>query len=103
MVKEFAHFIREKGVIGLAVGLVIGGAVTKIVSSLVESFVAPLVGWVTGAAGSLSDMSWTVPMTDVTFTYGKFISNLIDFLAIMLVVYLVFVKSPLNKMDKKSD
>jgi large conductance mechanosensitive channel len=101
MLKDFAHFIREKGVLGLAVGLVVGAAVTKIVGSLVESFVTPLVGLLVGAAGNLADMSFTV--MGAVFKYGLFISNLIDFLAVMLVVYLVFVKSPLNKIDKKAE
>jgi large conductance mechanosensitive channel len=100
MLNDFANFIREKGVLGLAVGLVVGGAVTKIVGSLVESFVTPLVGLLVGAAGNMSDMAFTV--MGATFKYGAFISNLIDFLAVMLVVYLVFVKSPLNKMDKSA-
>ncbi len=100
MLKDFANFIREKGVLGLAVGLVVGGAVTKLVSSLVESFIAPLIGLITGAAGNFADAKFVVAGAE--FTYGSFISNLVDFLAVMLVVYLVFVKSPLNKMDKKS-
>ncbi len=101
MLKDFANFIREKGVLGLAVGLVVGAAVTKIVASLVESFVTPAVGILVGVAGNLADMSF-VFMGGV-FKYGLFISNSIDFLAVMLVVYLVFVKSPLNKIDKKAD
>ena len=101
MLKNFANFIREKGVLGLAVGLVVGAAITKIVASLVESFVSPLVGLLLGAAGNLNDITFTV--AGATFKYGMFISSLIDFLAVMLVVYLVFVKSPLNKMDQKSD
>lgn len=101
MLHEFAQFIREKGVLGLAVGLVVGAAITKLVASLVESFVTPIVGIVLGAAGNLSEMTFVV--MGATFKYGSFISNLIDFLAIMIVVYLVFVKSPLNKMDKKAE
>lgn len=102
MIKEFADFIREKGVIGLAVGIVTGGAVTKMVSSLVENLISPLVGSFTGAAGNLSDLVYTVPMTNITFKYGAVISSSIDLIAVLLVVYLVFVKSPLNKMDKKN-
>ena len=101
MLKEFANFIREKGVLGLAVGLVVGAAITKIVGSLVESFVTPLVGLLIGAAGNLTTMSFD--FMGATFKYGSFISNLIDFLAVMFVVYLVFVKSPLNKIDKKGE
>ena len=101
MLKDFANFIREKGVLGLAVGIVVGAAITKVVASLVESFVTPLVGLLLGAAGNLNEMMFT--FMGATFKYGSFISNLIDFLAIMVVVYLVFVKSPLNKMDKKAE
>jgi large conductance mechanosensitive channel len=99
--KEFISFIREKGVLGLAVGIIMGGAVTKIVNSIVENLINPLIGAITGAAGNLNSLSYTVPMTEVTFKYGAFISSLIDFVAVLAVVYFVFVKSPINKIDKK--
>lgn len=101
MIKEFAEFIREKGVLGLAVGIITGAAVTKMVSSIVDNLLSPLVGAITGAAGNLADMAYTVPMTTITFKYGAVISSLIDLVAVLLVVYLLFVKSPLNKIDKK--
>jgi large conductance mechanosensitive channel len=99
--KEFVTFIREKGVLGLAVGIIMGGAVTKLVSSIVDNLLNPLIGAVTGAAGNLSTMEYTMPLTHITFKYGAFISSLIDFLAVLAVVYFVFVKSPINKIDKK--
>lgn len=102
MIKEFTDFIREKGVIGLAVGIITGTAVTKMVTSIVENLLSPLVGAITGAAGNLSDLVWTVPFSTVTFKYGAVVSSLIDLMAVLLVVYLLFVKSPLNKIDKKN-
>ena len=101
--KEFITFIREKGVLGLAVGIIMGGAVTKLVTSIVDNLINPLVGAITGNAGNLSAMAYTVPLTEITFKYGAVISNLIDFVAVLAVVYFVFVKSPLNKIDKKTD
>lgn len=101
MLKEFADFIREKGVLGLAVGIITGSAVTKMVTSIVDNLLSPLVGAITGAAGNLGDMAWTVPATAITFKYGAVVSSLIDLTAVMFVVYLLFVKSPLNKIDKK--
>ncbi len=101
MITEFANFIREKGVLGLAVGIITGGAVTKTVTSIVDNLLSPLIGALTGAAGNLNDLAWTVPLTTITFKYGAVISSLIDLIAVLLVVYLVFVKSPLNKIDKK--
>jgi large conductance mechanosensitive channel len=99
--KEFVTFIREKGVLGLAVGIIMGGAVTKLVNSIVENLLNPLIGALTGAAGDLSAMAYTVPMTSIVFKYGAFISSLIDFVAVLAVVYFVFVKSPINTIDKK--
>ncbi|MBP9867096.1 MAG: MscL family protein [Candidatus Pacebacteria bacterium] len=99
--KEFITFIREKGVLGLAVGIIMGGAVTKLVTSIVDNLINPLIGAVTGAAGSLITLEYTVPLTTISFKYGAFISSLIDFIAVLAVVYFVFVKSPINKIDKK--
>jgi large conductance mechanosensitive channel len=101
--KEFIAFIREKGVLGLAVGIIMGGAITKLVTSIVDNLLNPLIGAVTGAAGNLSALAYTIPMTQITFKYGAFISSLIDFVAVLAVVYFVFVKSPINKIDKKSE
>ena len=98
--KDLISFIREKGVLGLAVGIIMGGAVTKLVTSIVENLLNPLIGTITGSAGDLTSMSYTVPMTEIVFKWGAFVSSLIDFLAIILVVYFLFVKSPLNKIDK---
>ena len=101
--KEFITFIREKGVLGLAGGIIMGGAVTKLVTSIVENMINPLVGVVTGAAGSLNALVYTMPLTNITFKYGALISSLIDFIAVLAVVYFVFVKSPINKIDKKPE
>jgi large conductance mechanosensitive channel len=101
--KEFITFIREKGVLGLAVGIIMGGAVTKLVTSIVDNLLNPLIGAVTGAAGNLNAMEYTVPMTSIVFKYGAFISSVIDFMAVLAVVYFVFVKSPINKIDKKAE
>lgn len=102
--REFVTFIREKGVLGLAVGIIMGGAVTKLVNSVVENLINPLVGAITGAAGNLSDLAYTVPLTDITFKWGAFLSSCIDFVAICAVVYFVFMKTPiLSKLDKKAE
>jgi len=100
MIQEFMNFLREKGVVGLAVGVVTGGAVTKMVTSLVENIISPLVGAMTGAAGDLAALTFTV--AGVTFKYGAVLTSLIDLIAVLLVIYLVFVKSPLGRIDKKA-
>lgn len=98
---DFLHFVREKGVLGLAVGIIVGGAVTKLVSSLVDNLISPLIGAITGVAGNLASLTYTIPHTNIIFKWGAFTSSLIDFIVVLLVVYYVFVKSPLSKIDKK--
>lgn len=102
--REFLDFVREKGVLGLAIGIIMGGAVTKLVNSIVENLVNPLLGALTGAAGNLNELVYRLPYTDIVFKWGAFVSSLIDFLAILAVIYFVFIKMPiLSALDKKKE
>ena len=108
MVREningFIAFIREKGVIGLAIGVIMGGAVTNLVNSIVNNLLNPLIGAITGAAGNLSELSYQVPHTEIIFRWGAFVSSLINFLAVVFVVYFIFMKTPIiSAIDKKKE
>ena len=54
--KGFINFIREQGVVGLAVGFILGGAVSNLVSSLVEDIINPFLSVIMGMAGNLQEM-----------------------------------------------
>jgi len=97
--KKFLSFIREQGVVGLAVGFILGGAVSKVVASLVEDIINPLLGVILGAAGNLNEAS--VSFGTVEILWGSFLAVLIDFLVIALVVYFGVTKLGLDKLDKK--
>lgn len=97
--KGFMNFIREQGVVGLAVGFILGGAVSKVVSSLVEDIINPVLGIVLGAAGNLNEAS--LKMGPAELMWGNFISVVIDFVVIALVVYYGVKKLRLDKLDKK--
>jgi large conductance mechanosensitive channel len=102
--KEFIDFIREKGVLGLAIGIIVGGAITKLVNAIVSDLVDPLIGAVTGSAGDLATLAYTVPFTHIIFKWGDFLSNLIEFISILLVVYIVFLKTPIMRyVDKQKE
>ncbi len=101
--KEFINFVREKGVIGLAVGIIVGGAVTKFVNAIIADIINPILGAIIGGGKGLASYAYTIPNTKISFLYGDLISELINFLAILLVIYFLFVKSPLNKLDRKKD
>lgn len=91
-VKEFVEFLQTFGVIGLAIGFVIGLASGNLVSALVKDLVNPLIGLV--LPGDLSTLGYTTNATlsgkQVTFAYGDFLSSIINFLVIALVVFLAY-------------
>lgn len=96
---NFLNFIREQGVVGLAIGFMLGGAVSKVVSSFVVDIVNPFVGLLLGFAGVLKDQYFMFFSAKVM--WGSFIANLIDFIIIALVVYYGFMLLGLTRFDKK--
>jgi large conductance mechanosensitive channel len=96
--KGFLDFIREQGVVGLAVGFILGGAVSKVVSALVEDVVSPIIGLALGAAEGLQTAS--VDVAGAKILYGNLISVGIDFIVIALVVYFGVKLLRLDKLDK---
>lgn len=99
----FMDFIREQGVIGLAVGLAIGTAAGDTVRKLVEGFINPIVQLLVGSQEGLQAASFTLKIGERQgeFLWGAFVSSLISLLATALVVYLIIHWMKLDKLDKK--
>lgn len=95
--KGFLNFIREQGVVGLAVGFILGGAVSKTVTSLVDNIINPIVGALMGKV-DLADKA--LSMGGVTLKYGAFVSTVVDFVIVAAVVYWGVTTLGLNKLDK---
>jgi len=91
--KDFVKFIRQQGIVGLAVGFILGGAVSKTVTSLVQDIVQPLLGYVLGSSSGLRTMRLGSVM------FGNFIANLIDLLVVAAVVFFIFRAMKLEKLD----
>jgi len=96
MLKEFKEFVLRGNVMDLAVGVIIGGAFGKIIASLVNDILMPLIGLLIGGI-DFTGLAFTVG--GATVAYGLFINNLIDFLIIALVIFLM-IKS-LNRLARK--
>ncbi len=82
----FKDFLREQGIVSLAIGFILGAAITKLVSSLVTDIINPLLSVALGGIKNLSGK--VLEVGEATLTYGIFINNIIDFIIIALVVYL---------------
>lgn len=97
-------FIRERGIVGFAIGFILGGAVTKLTTSFVNDLLNPVLGLVFGATKSLEEASFRLGSQQTGFAdvkWGQFTANLIDFLILAFVVYFGVKILGLEKIDKK--
>lgn len=90
---QFIDFLKTFGIIGLAIAFVIGAAASKLVTALVNDIVNPLVGLAL-PSGDLKTLQYNVTnsVTGITsdFKYGDLIANIIDFLIIAFIVFLMY-------------
>ncbi len=98
-INGFIEFIRTRGVVGLAVGFLLGGAVSKVVTALIEGLINPVLGVILGAVGGLETA--VLQVGPVALLWGNFLSAVIDFLIIALIVYFGVKGLGLDKLDKK--
>ncbi|HZE61454.1 MAG TPA: large-conductance mechanosensitive channel protein MscL [Burkholderiales bacterium] len=96
--KEFREFAVKGNVVDLAVGVIIGAAFGKIISSLVADIVMPVIGIMVGGI-HYEDLVFEVG--DAQVTYGKFLQNVVDFIIIALVIFLM-VKA-INHFRRKAE
>ena len=85
-IKEFKEFISKGSVMDMAVGIIIGSAFTAIVTSLVEDILMPIIGVIGGGHG-VDELS--IKVGSAVIAYGKFISAIINFLLIALVLFMI--------------
>jgi len=86
MLKEFREFAIRGNVIDLAVAVIIGGAFGKIVTSFVDDIIMPLIGLL---IGGIDFKSLALQVGSAKVTYGSFIQNVVDFIIIAIVIFLM--------------
>lgn len=110
MIKEFKEFTMRGNVIDLAVGVIIGGAFGKIVSSLVNDIIMPPIGMLLNGVNFSNlflalDRKSYAALADAqaagapTLNYGLFINNVIDFIIVAFVIFLMI--RAINRMKKQ--
>ncbi|MBN2605531.1 MAG: large conductance mechanosensitive channel protein MscL [Bacilli bacterium] len=110
IVSEFKKFIARGNILDLAVAVIIGGAFTKIVNSFVKDVLMPVISLALGGNGFENYKYVIVPETveldgtiiaENAIYYGLFIQNIVDFIIIAFVVFMI-VKI-INKMKEASE
>jgi len=103
VIKGFKEFILRGNVIDLAVAVVIGAAFTGIVNAIVTGLINPLIALIF-QADSLNEVGPTLvglSGNEVFFPLGAIVGAIINFLAVAVVVYFVFV-FPMNRLKERA-
>jgi large conductance mechanosensitive channel len=110
MFKEFKEFAMKGSLLDLAIGFIMGGAFGKIVSSLVNDIIMPPIGLLLGKVDFASlyinlsgkpyaTLAEAKAAGAATINYGVFLNVLIDFLIVVLVMFLLIKQ--VNKLRRK--
>lgn len=86
MIKEFIAFLKEYGVVGLAIAVIIGGKLNALVTSFVNDLMMPLVFQPALKAANVNAIA---ELQFHGIFYGKVIGAAIDFLIVAAVVFLI--------------
>lgn len=112
MLKEFKEFALRGNVVDMAVGIIIGAAFSTIVRSLVDDIIMPPMGVVTGGVDfsnmfvalngqHYDSLAQAKQAGAPTLNFGLFINNLISFLIVAFVLFMV-VKA-MNRLRRKQE
>ena len=106
--KEFKDFAMKGNLVDIAVAFVMGGAFGKVITSLTEGIISPLIGLLGGGDLSknmcvikeaLLDASGKVVTEAVAIKWGDFLTAIINFIIVAMVMFLVI--KGINRMKKK--
>ena len=109
--QEFKAFALKGNVMDMAVGVIIGGAFGKIVTSLVNDVIMPPIGLVVGGVDfsdlnlplkqAVTDAAGEVLTPAVTWNYGAFIQQVVDFAILAFCVFMMI--KVMNRLMKKKE
>ncbi len=85
MIKEFVTFLKQYGVIGLAIAVIIGGKLNLLITSLVNDLLAPLIFLPALKAAGVDNIS---SLSYNGILYGKVFSSLIDFAIVGFIIFM---------------
>lgn len=86
MLKEFTAFLKQYGVIGLAIAVIIGGKFNDLLKSVVDGILMPIVGALT-PGGDWREL--TLAIGSVNLKVGIVLGSLVDFVIVAAFVFLI--------------
>ncbi len=85
MLGEFRDFLKQYGVIGLAIAVIIGGKLNELVTSVVNDLLTPLIFQPALQAAGVDNIR---ELNYHGVKYGLVVGSLIDFLIVAFIVFL---------------
>ena len=109
MISDFKEFAMGGSLIDMATGIIIGVASGKLISSLVDNVIMPPIGVAMGGV-NFADLGYKLAETGggekglepIMLKYGAFIQSFIDFLIIMLVVFIIVKIATRNNVGEEA-
>lgn len=98
-VHGFVGFLRERAIVGLAVGFVVATQVQNVIKQLLGSFLDPLTNLLFGAKLTTRTYTWHFHGRHEDFAWGQFVYVLVDFFVVVLTIYLIIKLFKLDKLD----
>ena len=91
LLSEFKDFALKGNVMDMAVGVIIGAAFGNIVTALTDNFINPLISVIFGGNSGEEGVSigGQFDIRGITFNYGAFLSAVVNFLIIALILFLL--------------
>ncbi len=108
LIGEFIAFITKSNAIALAIAVILGTAATKLVTSIVDNILNPLIGAVLGGVNLTNALMIPLGTALVDgkevpnyIRIGALLSSVIDFVAVMLVMFLIIKALPKTLTEEK--
>ncbi|MDA1081386.1 MAG: MscL family protein [Gemmatimonadetes bacterium] len=89
MVNELVAFLKQYGVIGLAIAVIIGAKINEVITAVVDGILMPVVGALT-PGGDWREM--TINVGSVALKIGPVIGASIDFVIVAAIVFIIAKK-----------
>lgn len=100
IVTGFIEFIKEHGVVSLAVGFVIATQVQAVVKLLVSSFITPTFKFFFKNALENESIVWHVRGTEVVYNWGQFANGFVNLIFVLVALYLIVKIFKLDRLNK---
>jgi len=94
------NFLRDYAIVGVAVGFIVGQQAQGLIKQLIESFLTPFITLIVGQDLVNKKFSLLGSRSPIDFTWGKLIYAFINFVFVILFVYIIIKVLKLDKLSK---